>query len=200
MTKLLYYLYVEGDRDLRSTVGVTCASGVIYGIKILEELKKKDVEIRLIISKWGGFNIKEEKEDSLEAVRALASYYYEADDLAANISSGTFQSDGMIIAPCSMKTLSGITHGFTNNLLIRAADVAIKEGRKLVLLVRETPLSPIHLENMLKLARLGIVIMPPVPAFYVKHQSVKDIIQQTVGRVCDLFGLTGEDFQRWQHP
>ena len=93
-----------------------------------------------------------------------------------------------------MKTLSGIAHGFTNNLLIRAADVAIKEGRKLVLLVRETPLSPIHLENMLKLARLGIVIMPPVPAFYVKHQSVKDIIQQTVGRVCDLFGSKGEDF------
>ena len=191
---------MEGDRDLRLTIGITGASGVIYGIKILEELKKKDVETHLIISKWGGFNIKEETEYSLEAVKALASYYYEADDLAANISSGTFQSDGMIIAPCSMKTLSGIAHGFTNNLLIRAADVAIKEGRKLVLLIRETPLSPIHLENMLKLARLGIVIMPPVPAFYVKHQSVKDIIQQTVGRVCDLFGLKGENFQRWQHP
>ena len=191
---------MEGDRDLRLTIGITGASGVIYGIKILEELKKKDVETHLIISKWGGFNIKEETEYSLEAVKALASYYYEADDLAANISSGTFQSDGMIIAPCSKKTLSGIAHGFTNNLLIRAADVAIKEGRKLVLLVRETPLSPIHLENMLKLARLGIVIMPPVPAFYVKHQSVKDIIQQTVGRVCDLFGLKGEGFQRWQHP
>ena len=191
---------MEGDRELRLIIGITGASGAIYGIKILEELKKKGVETHLIISKWGGFNIEEETEYSLEAVKALASYYYEADDLASNISSGTFQSTGMIIAPCSMKTLSGITHGFTNNLLIRAADVAIKEGGKLVLVVRETPLSPIHLENMLKLARLGIVIMPPVPAFYVKPQSVKDIIQQTVGKVCDLFGLTGEDFQRWQHP
>jgi len=190
---------VEEDRKLRLTIGITGASGVIYGIKILEELKKKDVETHLIISKWGGFNIKEETEYSLEAVKALASYYYEAADLAANISSGTFQSDGMIIVPCSMKTLSGIAHGFTNNLLIRAADVTIKERRKLVLLVRETPLSPIHLENMLKLARLGIVIMPPVPAFYVKYQSVKDLIQQTTGRVCDFFGIKDEDYQRWQH-
>lgn len=133
-------------------------------------------------------------------MKTLSSYYYEPEDLAANISSGTFQSDGMIIAPCSMKTLSGIANGFTINLLIRAAEVTIKEGRKLVLLVRENPMSPVHLENMLKLARLGVFIMTPAPAFYVKHQSVQDIIQQTVGRICYVFGLETVDFQRWQQP
>ena len=184
---------------MKLTIGITGASGVIFGIKILEELKKKNVETHLIISKWGGFNIEEETGYSIKEVKALSSYHYDADNLAANISSGTFQSDGMIIAPCSMKTLSGIAHGFSDSLLIRAADVTIKEKRKLVLVVRETPLSPIHLENMLKLARLGVIIMPPVPAFYVKYQSVKDLIQQTTGRVCDFFGIKGDDFQRWQH-
>jgi len=184
---------------LRLTIGITGASGVIFGINILKELKKKNVETHLIISEWGSFNIEEETEYSLEQVKALATYSYKADNLAASISSGTFKSDGMIIAPCSMKTLSGIAHGFADSLLIRAADVTIKERRKLILLVREAPLSPIHLENMLKLSRLGVIIMPPLPAFYVKYQSVEDLIQQTTGRVCDFFGIKVENFQRWQH-
>ena len=183
---------------MKLIVGISGASGSIYGIRLLEELRKKGIETHLIISPWGGFTLEKETNYKLDSAKTLASRYYSHEDLSAPVSSGTFKHDGMIIAPCSMKTLSGIAYGFTDNLLIRAADVTIKEGRKLVLLVRETPLNVIHLENMLKLARLGVVIMPPVPAFYTKPASIEEIVEQTVGRACELFNITLDGFKIWQ--
>ncbi|WP_422447698.1 UbiX family flavin prenyltransferase [Thermoanaerobacterium sp. DL9XJH110] len=179
------------------TVAITGASGSIYGIRILEELNKKGVSSHLVISKWGKETIKTETNYTVEEVEALADFVYEEDDLAAPISSGSFKCDGMIVAPCSMKTLSGIAHGYTEDLIIRAADVTIKEKRKLILMVRETPLNPMHLENMLKLSQIGVTIMPPVPAFYTKPETLDDVINQTVGRVLDQFGIEIDNLKRW---
>ncbi|HHW02304.1 MAG TPA: UbiX family flavin prenyltransferase [Thermoanaerobacterales bacterium] len=178
-------------------VAITGASGVIYGIKILQELKKNQVTSHLIISKWGKETIKTETDYSISEVEALADYVYDETDMAAPISSGSFKCDGMIVAPCSMKTLSGIAHGYTEDLIIRAADVTIKEKRRLILMVRETPLNPMHLENMLKLSQIGVTILPPVPAFYTKPETIDDIINQTVGRVLDQFGIEIDNMKRW---
>lgn len=182
---------------LKLVIAITGASGAIYGIRILEELKKKNVESHLIISKWGGVTIEKETDYAIEEVKALAARAYDENDMAAPISSGSFKCDGMIVAPCSMKTLSGIAHGYTEDLIIRAADVTIKEKRKLILMVRETPLNPMHLENMLKLSRIGVTIMPPVPAFYTKPETFDDVINQTVGRVLDQFGIEIDNMKRW---
>lgn len=133
----------------------------------------------------------------VENIKALADCCYEEGDLAAPLASGSFKSNGMIIAPCSMKTLAAIACGYTENLITRTADVMIKEKRRLLLMVRETPLSPIHLENMLKLANLGVTIMPPVPAFYINPETVDDIINQTVGRALEQFGLEIKGLKRW---
>lgn len=182
---------------MRIIVGISGATGGIYGIRILEELKKQGVETHLVISKWGKETILQETKYSLEQVESMAEFIYDEDNLGAPISSGSFKNEGMIIAPCSMKTLSGIANGYTGGLLIRAADVAIKEKRRVVLLTRETPLSPIHLENMLKLAQIGVTIMPPVPAFYTQPQTIDEMITQTTGRVLDQYGLETSNLKRW---
>jgi 4-hydroxy-3-polyprenylbenzoate decarboxylase len=182
---------------MKIIVAITGASGAVYGIRILEELKKLGVETHLVISKWGKFTIEKETRYVLDKVLALADYIYDEGDMSARISSGSFRCEGMVVAPCSMKSLAGIANGYAEDLLIRAADVTIKEKRKLVLLVRETPLNPIHLENMLKLSRIGVTIMPPVPAFYSKPETLDDIINHTVGRVLDTFGLETGLLKRW---
>lgn len=183
---------------LRIIVGISGASGAIYGIRLLEELKKRKVETHLVMSKWGAVTITKETDFSVEWVKSLADKVYGEDDVSASISSGSFQTNGMIIAPCSMKTLSGIANGYAEDLLIRAADVCIKERRKLILVARETPLNSIHLENMLKLSRIGVEIMPPVPAFYSRPQTLDDIVNHTVGRIMDHIGIENQLFTRWE--
>lgn len=183
---------------MRIVVGITGASGAVYGITILEYLKLRQIETHLVISRWANRTIELETGYTPDQVAALADVCYGADDMAAAVSSGSFAHSGMIIAPCSMKTLASIACGCADNLIARAADVTIKEGKKLVLLPRETPLSPIHLENMLKLSRIGVVIMPPVPAFYNRPADVIDIVQQTAGRALDLMGIQNDLFRRWE--
>lgn len=183
---------------MRLIVAITGASGAIYGIRILEELRKNKIETHLVISRWGKVTIMEETGYAPEQVENLADYIYDEEDLSSSISSGSFKIDGMIIAPCSMKTLAGIAGGFSDDLILRAADVCIKERRKLLLMVRETPLSPIHLKNMLELAKLGAIIMPPMPAFYTKPATIDDIVNQTVSRALDYFGVVTGYMRRWE--
>jgi len=183
---------------MRLIVAITGATGAIYGIEILRELKKQNIESHLIISKWARVTIELETDYSVEEIVNMADFHYDEDNLAAAISSGSFQCDGMIVAPCSMKTLAGIAHGFTDDLIIRAADVSIKEKRKLVLMVRETPLNPIHLENMLKLSQIGVIISPPVPAFYAQPNSLDEMIHHTIGRVLDQLGVHMDTIKRWK--
>jgi flavin prenyltransferase len=178
-------------------VGITGASGVIYGIALLKALKKAQVEIHLVISEGGALNIKLETEYRLDEVLAMADHVYEDKNLAALISSGSFLNSGMIVAPCTIKTLSGIAHSYNDNLLVRAADVTLKEKRKLLLMVRETPLHKGHLKLMLQAADLGAHILPPFPAFYNKPQTISDIINQTVGKMLDYFQIEHELFKRW---
>lgn len=188
---------MEGVLLMRIIVGISGASGAIYGIRLLEELKKREIETHLVISKWGTVTIEKETDYSVEQVMSLADKVYDEDNLGAAISSGSFKNNGMVIAPCSMKTLSGIANGYAEELIIRAADVCIKERRRLIILARETPLNPIHLENMLKLSRLGITIMPPVPAFYANPKTLDDIVNHTVGRILDQLDIDNELFTRW---
>ncbi len=184
---------------MKLIIAITGASGAIYGIRMLEALReKKEIETHLIISKWGKVTIETETAYTVDRLIEMADFYYQEDNLAAAISSGSFRCNGMIVAPCSMKTLSGIASGYTEDLIIRAADVIIKEKRKLILMVRETPLNAIHLENMLKLCNLGVTIAPPVPAFYTKPNSLEDVINQTVGRVLDNFDIELDSLKRWK--
>jgi len=182
---------------LKLIVGITGSTGVIYGIRLLETLKKLNVETHLIISEWATKCLVMETEYTLEQVKSLANSVSDEHNMAASISSGTHKVDGMIVAPCSMKTLSSIANGYDETLMARAAGVTIKEGRKLVLMVRETPLSAINLENMLKLARLGIVILPPVTEFYTKPKSIDDIVNHGVGKCLDQFDLEHDLYPRW---
>jgi len=182
---------------MRLIVAITGATGVIYGIKLLEILKKIDVETHLIISKWARKIIEEETDYSPEDIRRLASYNYESDNFNAPIASGSYKTEGMVVVPCSMKTLSSIAHGYADSLITRAADVVIKDKRKLILVPRETPLSVIHLENMLKLARLGVIILPPMPAFYYKPVNLEDIYSHIFSRILDQFGIDNHLFKRW---
>ncbi|MCR4402045.1 MAG: UbiX family flavin prenyltransferase [Firmicutes bacterium] len=182
---------------MRLVVGITGATGAIYGIRVLEALKAGGIESHLVISPWGEKTIEVETSYSVATVKALASHCHDPSALDAPISSGSYLTAGMIIAPCSMKTLAAIANGYSENLLERAADVTIKESRPLVLVVRETPLSAIHLENMLKLARLGVTIMPPVPAFYCRPRSIDDVVNHLVGKILDRFGLSHDLFPRW---
>jgi 4-hydroxy-3-polyprenylbenzoate decarboxylase len=183
---------------MRIIVGITGASGAIFGIRALEMLKALSVETHLILSKWARTTIATETDYTLEAVEALASAVYHHDNQAAQVSSGSFKTDGMIIAPCSMKTLAAIRIGFSDSLICRAADVILKERRKLVLLARESPFGEIHLENMLALTRMGAVIFPPVPAFYNRPKSLDDVVRHIVGRLLDQFGLDAPDMSRWK--
>ena len=164
---------------------------------MLETLKKLDIETHLIISKWGEKCISMETEFTFEYVKSLATNTSDEKNMASTVSSGTHRIDGMIVAPCSMKTLSAIANGYDDTLVARAAGVTIKESRKLVLMVRETPLSAIHLENMLKLARLNVVILPPVTEFYTKPKSIDDIINHGVGKCLDQFEIEHNLYPRW---
>ncbi|MDR3437371.1 UbiX family flavin prenyltransferase [Telmatospirillum sp.] len=181
----------------RLVVAITGATGACFGVRILEALRELGVETHLIISSWGEVTIGLETNLTISQVKGLASCVHAGNNQAAIISSGSFQTDGMVIAPCSMKTLAAIRVGYADGLIARAADVILKERRKLVLLAREAPLSEIHLENMLALTRMGATIMPPVPAFYNKPQSIGDIIDTVVGRTLDQFGLEMPTLRRW---
>jgi len=174
---------------MRLIVGITGATGVIYGVRLLEQLREAGVETHLVISRWGARTLTHETPYSREQVEALAHTAYAPGDMGAAISSGSFQTAGMIVVPCSAKTLGAIAHGFGDGLIHRAADVILKERRKLLLAVREAPLSDIHLENMLKLSRMGAVILPPMPAFYNNPRSLTDIVDHTVARMLDQFGI-----------
>jgi 4-hydroxy-3-polyprenylbenzoate decarboxylase len=182
---------------MRLIVGITGATGSIYGVRILERLREAGVESHLVVTRWGARTLLHETPYSKEQVEALATQAYNAADMGAAISSGSFKTDGMIVAPCSAKTLGAIANGYGDNLVHRAADVTLKERRRLVLALREAPLSDIHLENMLKLSRMGAVVMPPVPAFYTMPQSVDDIVDHTVARLLDLFGVEVKGAARW---
>ena len=179
-------------------VGITGASGVIYGIRLLEMLSiNKEVETHLIISEAGEQNIRYETDWKVEQVKALADFYHDIDDIGATLASGSFKRDGMVIAPCSMKTLSALANSYTDNLLTRAADVTLKERKRLVLLPRETPLHLGHLRNMEKLAEMGAIVFPPIPAFYHKPQTIQELIDYTVGKVLDIFDIEHSLFLRW---
>jgi 4-hydroxy-3-polyprenylbenzoate decarboxylase len=182
---------------MRLIVGITGATGVIYGVRLLERLRDGGVETHLVISRWGARTLLHETPYSREQVEALAHTAYAASDMGAAISSGSFQTAGMIIAPCSARTLGAIANGFGDSLIHRAADVVLKERRKLLLAVREAPLSEIHIENMLKLARMSAVILPPVPAFYNNPRSLADIVEHTVARILDQFGIDVPGAVRW---
>ncbi|MDF7207952.1 UbiX family flavin prenyltransferase [Proteus mirabilis] len=182
-------------------VGLTGASGAIYGIRLLEILKSvPSVETHLVISQAARRTISLETDYFLKDIHALADIIYDDRDIGATISSGSFRVNGMVILPCSIKSLSGIVHSYTDTLVTRAADVVLKEGRKLVLCVRETPLHLGHLRLMTQAAELGAIIMPPVPAFYFQPKTIDDIVNQTVNRVLDQFDIDLPDdlFQRWQ--
>jgi 4-hydroxy-3-polyprenylbenzoate decarboxylase len=181
----------------RLIVGITGATGVIYGVRLLERLREAHVETHLVISRWGARTLQHETRYSREQVEALASEVHKPDDMGAAISSGSFQTAGMIIAPCSAKSLAAIAHGYGDNLIHRAADVIMKERRKLLLAVREAPLNDIHLENMLRLSRMGVVILPPMPAFYNHPATIDDVVEHTVSRMLDQFGIPVPDVARW---
>jgi 4-hydroxy-3-polyprenylbenzoate decarboxylase len=182
---------------MRLIVGITGATGVIYGVRLLERLRDAGVETHLVVSRWGARTLLHETPYSREQVEALAHTAYGASDMGAAISSGSFQTAGMIVAPCSARTLGAIAHGFGDSLIHRAADVVLKERRKLLLAIREAPLSEVHIENMLKLARMGAVILPPVPAFYNNPRSLADIVEHTVARILDQFGIEVPGAARW---
>ncbi len=182
---------------MKLIIGITGSTGVIYGIRLLETLKKLNVETHLIMSEWATKCLGMETDYSPDQVKSLANTVSDEHNMAASISSGTHKVDGMIVAPCSMKTLSSIANGYDETLVARSAAVTIKEGRKLVLMVRETPLSAINLENMLKLARLGIVILPPVTEFYTKPKSIDDIVNHGIGKCLDQFDLEHNLYPSW---
>lgn len=179
-------------------VGMTGASGAVFGVRLLEAARDAAIETHLVVSKWGRRTLEHETGKSLDDLRALADRHYGAADMGALMSSGSFPVDGMAVAPCSARSLAAIAAGVSETLIHRAADVMIKERRPLVLVVRETPLSAIHLENMLKLARLGVTILPPVPAFYNRPRSIEAIVDHTVARVFDQFGLRLDMAERWE--
>ncbi len=182
---------------MKLVVGITGSTGVIYGIKLLEVLKEKNIETHLILTEWAQKCIAMETDYNLDQVKSLATTISDENNMAASVSSGTHKIDGMIVIPCSMKTLSGIANGYDETLVARAAGVTIKESRKLVLVTRETPLTAINLENMLKLARLGVVILPPVPGFYTKPKTIDEVVSHTVGKCLDQFDIEHDLYKRW---
>jgi 4-hydroxy-3-polyprenylbenzoate decarboxylase len=180
----------------RLVVGITGATGTVLGVRMLQALRGTDVETHLVVSRWGARTLLHETSFALDEVRRLATKSYPENDQGAAISSGSFLTEGMVILPCSAKTLAAVAHGHCENLVQRAADVTLKERRRLVLAVREAPLSDIHLENMLKRSRMGAVISPPVPAFYTRPKTLDDVVDHTVARLLDLFGIHLEG-ARW---
>ena len=183
--------------EARLVVGISGASGAIYGIRLLEILRSLPVESHLAITRAAEIAVAHETGRKISEVKALADVCHRIDDLAAPPSSGSFRALGMVVAPCSVRSVAEIATGLCGNLLTRAADVALKERRPLVLMVRETPLHAIHLENMARLATLGATIAPPVPAFYARPETLEDMVDHTLGRVLDLFGLESGGARRW---
>ena len=184
----------------RIVIGISGSSGAIYGIELLKYLSGTEWETHLIITDSAKITIRLETDFSVEEVEAMADVLYSNSDIAASISSGSFLTGGMIIAPCTVKTLSAIANSYNDSLIARAADVTIKEGRKLVLMVRETPLHKGHLRLMMDAAELGAFIVPPIPAFYHRPQSIYDIIAQSIGKVLDCFEIEHRLFRRWDNP
>jgi 4-hydroxy-3-polyprenylbenzoate decarboxylase len=182
---------------MRLILGISGATGSIYGIRLLQVLKEKRIETHLIITPTAGKIIPQETSYSIKEVKHLAASIYQNEDLDAPISSGSFRTDGMVVIPCSIKSLSGIAHSHNENLLIRAADVTLKERRRLVLVVRETPLHQGHLEVMLEACRKGAILLPPMPAFYFHPKTIDELVNHTVGKVLDLFGVDHDLFNRW---
>ena len=182
---------------LRLVVGISGASGVIYGLRTLEILHSMKIETHVVLSQWGEKNIEIETDKTIEYVRSLATALYGNDNLAAPISSGSFLHSGMIIVPCSMKTLASIANGYDETLISRAAGVTLKESRLLVVVPRETPLSRIHLQNMLKLAEAGAVILPAMPGFYHKPTSLQDMVDHLVSKIIDQFNIRNNLSRRW---
>jgi len=182
----------------RLVVGISGASGAVYGIRLLEVLRNSGIETHLVISKAAGMALKEETGRSVSDVRALATVSYPTDDVGAAIASGSFRTRGMIVAPCSVKTLGEIAHGITPSLLPRAADVVLKERRRLVLMVRETPLHLGHLRNMVQVTEMGAIVAPPVPGFYSGATTLEEMVDQTVGRALDLFDIDLGLVKRWK--
>ncbi|KAL4795295.1 flavoprotein family [Aspergillus venezuelensis] len=186
-------------RRKRIIIALTGATGSILGIQTLLTLRALNIETHLILSKWAEATIKYETDYSIANIRALADHVYSNADLAAPIASGSFKVDlGMVVVPCSVKTLAAISNGLCDDLITRAADVVLKERRRLVLAVRETPLSAIHLRNMVAVTEAGAVVFPPVPGFYIRPGSVMDLVEHSVGRMLDLFGLDVEGLERWE--
>ena len=188
---------MQQTKPTRLIVGITGATGTIFGVRILQMLHGSGVETHLVVSKWAARTLTHETPHSLKYVQSLATQNYGIGAQGAAISSGSFVTLGMVIAPCSMRTLAAIAHGLGDNLIHRAADVILKERRKLVLVVRESPFNEIHLENMLKLARMGVVILPPVPAFYNNPQNLDDMINHIAMRVIDQFDIHLDVMNRW---
>ncbi|MBU6329828.1 MAG: UbiX family flavin prenyltransferase [Acidobacteria bacterium] len=181
----------------RMVVAITGASGTLFGVEMLNALRRLDVESHLVVSKAGSMTRAYETDLSAEDLRDLADHSYAYTDIAAPIASGSFRTMGMVVVPCSVRTMSDIAHGTTSCLTSRAADVMLKERRRLVLMVRETPLHTGHLRSMLTLSEMGAIIAPPVPAFYTRPETLDDLVRHTVGRVLDLFDLDTSDFPRW---
>lgn len=186
------------SRRKRIIVAFTGATGSILGIKALIALRRLNIETHLIISKWAESTLKYETDYTIANVRALADHVYNNNDMSAPIASGSYRVDGMIVVPCSMKTVAAINAGLCDTLIARAADVIVKERRKLLLVARECPLSGIHLQNMLSLTQNGVIIFPPVPAFYHRPSTIDDIVDHSVGRMLDLLGFDTQDFGRWE--
>jgi 4-hydroxy-3-polyprenylbenzoate decarboxylase len=182
---------------MRLVVGITGATGTIFGVRLLEMLRDLEIESHLVISKWGTRTLLHETPYTVDYLRTIATVAYGEGDQGAAISSGSFLTDGMIVAPCSARTLAAIAHGHGDNLIHRAADVVLKERRKLLLLVREAPLNDVHLENMLKLSRMGVIIAPPVPAFYNHPLTLDDVVYHILIRALDQFGIHVDATSRW---
>lgn len=182
---------------MKIVVGISGGSGAIYALGVLKALRELHIESHLVVSNMGEYVVNHECGVSLDELKSMADFYYENYDLAAPVASGSFKVDGMVVVPCSMKTLSAVCYGYSDSLLTRAADVCIKDRRRLVLLTRETPLSSIHLENMLKLSNLGVTIMPLSPGFYNHPQDISDIITSIVGRCLDQFNIEHNILKRW---
>jgi 4-hydroxy-3-polyprenylbenzoate decarboxylase len=186
-----------GNAPRRLIVGITGATGTIFGVRLLQMLQETDVETHLVMSRWAARTLVHETSYQVEQVEAMATRVYPLADQSAPMSSGSFLTLGMVVVPCSMRTLAAIAHGLGDNLIHRAADVVLKERRRLVLAVREAPFSDIHLENMLKLSRMGVVICPPVPAFYNKPQSLDDVVTYSVARLLDQLDIHVDVGNRW---
>lgn len=183
---------------MKLVVGISGASGAVYGVRLLEALKRCGVETHLVISEGARQTITLETNYQVSEVESLADYVYDNSNLGASIASGSFRHHGMIIAPCSIKSLSGLARSYNDNLMVRAADVSLKERRKLVLMVRETPLHLGHLKLLTEMSEMGGIILPPMPAFYHHPKSIDDIVNQTVGKILDQFDIEHQLFRRWE--